>query len=74
MAVTECHICKRQLKKGDKVFTTLEGKVIKKGTYDYNPDEVCPELSLIVCEKCGEELRGAVETLKRYNEEIKKGD
>lgn len=71
MAVTECHICKRQLKKGDKVFATLEGKVIKKGTYDYNPDDECPE-SLIVCKICGEELKGAVETLKRYNEEIKK--
>lgn len=71
MAAKNCYICQQPLKKGDKVFTTLEGKVVKKGTYTYNPDDPCPE-PLIVCEKCGKELNGAVETLKRFNEEINK--
>jgi len=68
---TNCHICQELLKKGDKVFATMEGKMIKKDVYDYDPDEPNPE-PLIVCEKCGNELKGAVETLKRYNEEVKK--
>jgi hypothetical protein len=70
---TNCHVCQKVLKKGDKVYATLEGKVIKKGVYDYNPEEPCPE-PLIICEDCGEKLGGAVESLKRYNESIKEGD
>lgn len=70
MAITNCYICKQPLKKHDKVYATLEGKTVKKGAYDYNPDEESEPL--IVCEKCGVELNGAVETLKRYNEETNK--
>ena len=71
MATTKnCYICQKLLKKGDKIFATLEGKVLKRGVHEYNPDEETEPL--IVCEKCGGELGAAVETLKRYNEETKK--
>jgi hypothetical protein len=68
--IKSCYICQQQLKKGDKVFATLEGKVVKKGVYDYNPED--DSEPLIVCEKCGKELDDAVETLKRYKEIEKK--
>lgn len=64
---SNCHICNKPLKKGDKVYTTLEGKVTKKG--EYVTDDNDP---LTVCEVCGRELEGAVETLKRYNDDVKK--
>lgn len=69
MAAKNCHVCQNVLKKGDKVYAIFEGKVVKKGVHDYNPEE--ENEPLIVCEDCGKKLEGAVESLKRYNELIK---